>query len=122
LVAELINNRIDSNDRRERLGQKIKIPMEAMLESQWKPFAQQIDQLEASLSKQSPEELALMLDQSISKNNEIIAALNAILADMIELQDLNEIIDRVRGLIDRESKLIDRSKQQQKKSNLDQLK
>jgi acetyl-CoA carboxylase alpha subunit len=78
--------------------------------------------LEASLSKQSPEELALMLDQSISKNNEIIAALNAILADMIELQDLNEIIDRVRGLIDRESKLIDRSKQQQKKSNLDQLK
>jgi hypothetical protein len=48
--------------------------------------------------------------------------LNAILADMIELQDLNEIIDRVRGLLDEQSKLLDRSKEEQKKSVLDLLK
>lgn len=48
--------------------------------------------------------------------------MNAILADMIELQDLNEIIDRVRGLLDEQSKLLDRSKEEQKKSVLDLLK
>ena len=122
LGAELINNRIDSNDRRERLGQKIKLPLEALMESKWKPFAVQINQLEATVAKSTPEEFGNQLDDTIAKNNEIIASLNAILADMIEIQDLNEIIDRVRGLLDRQSKTIDGTKQQQKKSTLDLLK
>lgn len=122
LVAELINNRIDSNDRRERLGQKIKVPLEAMMESKWKLFANQINELETLVAKSTPEELGKQLDESIAKNNEIIASLSSILADMIEIQDLNEIIDRVRGLLDRQSKTIDGTKQQQKKSTLDLLK
>ncbi|MFM2011502.1 MAG: hypothetical protein RLZZ396_286 [Planctomycetota bacterium] len=122
LVAELINNRIDSNDRRERLGNKIKAPLESLLESKWKPFALQINQLEGTLAKLTPEELSSQIDQGVAKNNEIIASLNAILADMIEIQDLNEIIDRVRGLLDQQSKILDRSKQEQKKSTLDLLK
>jgi hypothetical protein len=122
LVAELTNNRIDSNDRRERLGNKIKAPLESLLESKWKPFALQINQLEGTLAKLTPEELSSQIDQGVAKNNEIIASLNAILADMIEIQDLNEIIDRVRGLLDQQSKILDRSKQEQKKSTLDLLK
>ncbi|MFM8215370.1 MAG: hypothetical protein ACKN82_12100 [Pirellula sp.] len=122
LVAELVNNRIDSKDRRERLGQKIKLPLEGMLESKWKPFAMQINQLEGTISKLTAEELSVQIDQSIANNNDIIATLNAILADMIEIQDLNEIIDRVRGLLDQQSKYLDRSKQEQKKSTLDLLK
>lgn len=122
LVAELINNRIDSEDRRERLGQKIKIPLEALLESKWKPFAMQISQLEGTIGKLTAEELSVQIDQSVANNNDIIATLNAILADMIEIQDLNEIIDRVRGLLDQQSKYLDRSKQEQKKSTLDLLK
>jgi hypothetical protein len=122
LVAELTNNRIDSNDRRERLGNKIKAPLESLLESKWRPFALQINQLEGTLAKLTPEELSSQIDQGVAKNNEIIASLNAILADMIEIQDLNEIIDRVRGLLDQQSKILDRSKQEQKKSTLDLLK
>ncbi|MFM7976978.1 MAG: hypothetical protein ACKO8U_18060 [Pirellula sp.] len=122
LVAELVNNRIDSKDRRERLGQKIKLPLEGMLESKWKPFAMQINQLEGTIGKLTAEELSVQIDQSIANNNDIIATLNAILADMIEIQDLNEIIDRVRGLLDQQSKYLDRSKQEQKKSTLDLLK
>ena len=82
LVAELINNRIDSNDRRERLGQKIKVPMEALMESKWKLFANQINELETLVAKSTPEELGKQLDESIAKNNEIIASLSSILADM----------------------------------------
>jgi len=93
-----------------------------LLESKWKPFALQINQLEGTLAKLTPEELSSQIDQGVAKNNEIIASLNAILADMIEIQDLNEIIDRVRGLLDQQSKILDRSKQEQKKSTLDLLK
>ena len=122
LVAELINNRIDSKDRRERLGDKIKAPLTALFEAKWKPFATEVNQLESSLAKLSTEEFATKIDQATGQNNEIIAALNAILADMIEIQDLNEIIDRVRGLLDKESKVLDRAKEEQKKSTLDLLK
>jgi hypothetical protein len=74
------------------------------------------------LAKWSPEEFAGKIDSAIVQNNEMIVALNAILSDMIEIQDLNEIIDRVRGLLDQQSKILDRSKEQQKKSTLDLLK
>ena len=122
LVAELINNRIDSKDRRDRLGDKIKTPLSDLIETKWKPFAQDIEGFETSVAKWSPEEFAGKIDSAIVQNNEMIVALNAILSDMIEIQDLNEIIDRVRGLLDQQSKILDRSKEQQKKSTLDLLK
>ena len=122
LVAELINNRIDSKDRRDRLGDKIKTPLSNLIDTKWKPFAQDIEGFETSLAKWSPEEFAGKIDSAIVQNNEMIVALNAILSDMIEIQDLNEIIDRVRGLLDQQSKTLDRTKQEQKKSTLDLLK
>jgi hypothetical protein len=122
LVAELINNRIDSKDRRDRLGDKIKTPLSGLIETKWKPFASDIQQFEVSMAKWSSEEFAGKIDTAIAQNNEIIVGLNAILSDMIEIQDLNEIIDRVRGMLDQQSKTLDRTKQEQKKSTLDLLK
>lgn len=122
LVAELINNRIDSKDRRERLEEKIKIPLSSLMEAQWQPFTSEINGLEPAAAKASSVEFSDRIEKLIGQNNEIIVALNAILSDMIELQDLNEIIDRVRGLLDEQSKLLDRSKEEQKKSVLDLLK
>ncbi|MCY3007379.1 MAG: hypothetical protein NTV29_15555 [Planctomycetota bacterium] len=122
LVAELINNRIDSKDRRDRLGDKIKTPLSGLIETKWKPFALDIQQFEMSMAKWSSEEFAGKIDTAIAQNNEIIVGLNAILSDMIEIQDLNEIIDRVRGMLDQQSKTLDRTKQEQKKSTLDLLK
>lgn len=122
LVAELINNRIDSKDRRERLEEKIKIPLADLLESQWQPFSSNIADLEPNVPKATPEEFSKRIEQAVAQNNELIASLNAILADMIELQDLNEIIERVRGLLDNQSKLLDNAKEEQKKSVLDLLK
>ena len=122
LVAELINNRIDSKDRRERLEEKIKIPLSSLMEAKWQPFSNEINGLEPAAAKATAEEFSGRIEKLIGQNNEIIVALNSILADMIELQDLNEIIDRVRGLLDEQSKLLDRSKEEQKKSVLDLLK
>ena len=81
-----------------------------------------LNELEGVVSQSSVEEFSSRLERSLLKNNEIVAALKSILGDMIEIQDLNEIIDRVRGLLDEQSKAVDRSKQEQKKLNLDSLK
>jgi hypothetical protein len=92
------------------------------MEAQWQPFSNEINGLERAAAKATAEEFSGRIEKLIGQNNEIIVALNSILADMIELQDLNEIIDRVRGLLDEQSKLLDRSKEEQKKSVLDLLK
>ena len=63
-----------------------------------------------------------LLPNSISKNNAIISALTAILNDMINIQDFNEVVDMVRGMLDDQNKVLDKTKQEQKKQLLDLLK
>jgi hypothetical protein len=63
-----------------------------------------------------------LLPSSISKNNAIISALTAILNDMINIQDFNEVVDMVRGMLDDQNKVLDKTKQEQKKQLLDLLK
>lgn len=122
ILAELINNRIDSQDRRDRLEAKIKLPLSELLKNRWVPFSENINALESAASKDVANAFAPRIDEAISQNNELIAALNAILNDMIEIQDLTELIDRVRDLLDDEGKVLDRAKEEQKKRVLDLLK
>ncbi len=122
IVAELINNRVDSKDRRERLEQKIKLPLANLMQSQWTPFAAEINALESSVAKETPSETSKKLEQTILKNNEIIDALTTILNDMIDIQDFNEVIDMVRDLLNNQDKVLEKTKQEQKKRVLDLLK
>ena len=121
---ELINNRIDSIDRRTRLEDKIRKPLLEVLDQSWGPMASDIRAIEKSYSKSAKSEsnLSELLPSSISKSNQIIAALTTILNDMIDIQDFNEVIDMVRGMIDDQSKVLEKTKQEQKKQLLDLLK
>jgi hypothetical protein len=71
---------------------------------------------------QPDDSLMELLPNSISKNNAIISALTAILNDMINIQDFNEVVDMVRGMLDDQNKVLDKTKQEQKKQLLDLLK
>ena len=121
---ELINNRIDSIDRRTRLEDKIRKPLLEVLDQSWGPMASDIRSIEKSYSRSAKSEVnvAELLPSSISKSNQIIVALTTILNDMIDIQDFNEVIDMVRGMIDDQSKVLEKTKQEQKKQLLDLLK
>jgi len=122
IVAELINNRVDSKDRRERLEQKIQGPLAELLARQWTPFAKGIGELEAWVTKAEAPEIARRLEQTIEQNNQIIAALTIILNDMIDIQDFNEVIDMVRGMLEDQNQVLERTKEEQKKRLLELLK
>ena len=92
------------------------------MQSQWTPFAAEINALESSVAKETPSEISKKLEQTILKNNEIIAALTTILNDMIDIQDFNEVIDMVRDLLNNQDKVLEKTKQEQKKRVLDLLK
>ena len=121
---ELINNRIDSIDRRTRLEDKIRKPLLVVLDQTWGPMASDIRAVEKSYSRSAKSEsnVSELLPSSIGKSNQIIVALTAILNDMIDIQDFNEVIDMVRGMIDDQSKVLEKTKQEQKKQLLDLLK
>ena len=121
---ELINNRIDSADRRTRLEDKVRTPMLIVLDQKWPLLSQEVLMLEKSLTRRELPvvEDSNIIDTSIEKSNDIIISLNAILNDMIDIQDFNEVVDLVRGMLDDQTKLNDKTKQEKKKQDLELLK
>ena len=121
---ELINNRIDSTDRRTRLEDKIGKPLLAVLDQSWPPMASDIRGIEKafSLKSKSESDVSDLLPKSANQTNQVIAALTAILNDMIYIQDFNEVKEMVRGMIDDQNKILEKTKQEQKKQLLDLIK
>lgn len=121
---ELINNRIDSADRRTRLEDKVRTPMLIVLDQKWPLLSKEVLLLEKTLTRRElpASDQPLKMDDSIEKANEIIVLLNTILNDMIDIQDFNEMIDMVRGILDDQTKLYDKTKQEKKKQDLELLK
>lgn len=122
ILAELINNRIDSKDRRERLEVKIQIPLVALLDSPWQSFSKGVGELEKVVSRDNPADREQKINALITKNSEIIAALTDILNDMIDIQDFNEVIDMVRNMLEDQNQVLEQTKAEQKKRLLEALK
>jgi hypothetical protein len=122
IIAELINNRVDSQDRRERLQNKVHGPLTQLVKNDWPPFGTEINALEKLVAKESAETVRAKLESVITKNNELIARLTGILGDMIDMQDFNEVVDEVRRMLDDQNKLIDQTKQEKKRRELELLK
>jgi ribosomal protein L29 len=112
ISRELINNRVDSVDRRTRWQDKIQKPLLQVLEKDWIPFSNDLASLEKLFLKspESSDDAKRLLGRSIEQNILILAALQTILADMLEIQDQTAIIDMLRDLIDNSSQMIDETK------------
>ena len=121
---ELINNRIDSVDRRTRLEDKIRNPLLKILDQSWPLLAKDIREIEKNLSpaRKSEEKLPDLIAGSIEKCTQTIAELNAILDDMLKILDFNELKEEIRGMQEDQNKILEKTKQEQKKQLLDLLK
>jgi hypothetical protein len=116
ISKELINNRIDSVDRRTRWQEKIQAPLREMLEGVWKGFSSDVSELEKLFAKASepPSVAPPQVVDAIKKNDEILSQLQAVLADMLEIQDQTAIIDMLRDIIQSSDQLIDETKNHKK--------
>jgi hypothetical protein len=102
---ELINNRVDAGDRRERLKEKIADPMQAVGETMFPELERREEVLEKlllddlaakkyDLSSGQQEAIA-----AVAQANDILAELDKILQQMLDLETFNELVDIVRQLI-----------------------
>jgi hypothetical protein len=120
LIAELVNNRIDSKDRQIRLEENIRQPLLDVIGQEFKSLIVELKASEVELrdSKFSVERL----EKSIDLNDQVIARLNEVLKSMLDIQDFNEVVDMLRDILQRQNELLEKTKQQQKSRALDLFK
>lgn len=125
---ELINNRVETEDRKERLQKKIAEPLnqigqtlfpelEKRLEALVGGMDQNIDALAATGKEDA--DTAANADAALQQANEVLLAMNDVLENMLDLESFNELLELVRGIIRDQEKMIIETKKQQKKQLLE---
>lgn len=117
LVAEMVNNRVDTPDRQDRLINQVATPLQGIVDGPLAQLGQQVTAIESSLAQ--PTQSAKNAADAIQSADSVIAALDAVLEKMLDLESFNELLDLVRGLIDDQEQLLDDTKIQRKQKVLD---
>jgi len=127
---ELVNNRVDSEDRKERLKGQIADPLERIVKSEFAELDLRLEELAAQLDAQiardgkSPEEnpdVVAAADRSIQQTNQILVQMDQVRQNMLALESFNDLLEIVRSLIDDQQDLISKTKKQQKAQVLELL-
>lgn len=117
ILLEMVNNRVDSVDRQQRIGEGVRDPLRRIVDDPLARLRQQITDVERSISEQS---VALeRVANAVQSAEDVLLQLTAVLEKMLDLESYNEILDMVRGLMDDQEKLIDETKKERKKGVLD---
>lgn len=133
---ELINNRVDTEDRKSRLKEQIADPLNHTCTAQFPVLDERLASLDKSLAPSASTErpspgasgTANALDQpvaaeaAIEQANLVLSELEAVLAKMQNLETYNELLDIVRDLLKDQQRLIEKTQQERKRQTLEDLK
>lgn len=123
---ELINNRVDTEERKLRLQEQIADPLRGIATTEFPQLDQLLSALETRL-RQAPSNLAdaspltAASDDVLEQTNETIAQLEAVLKKMLDLETYNELVDLVRDLMRDQELLQNRTSQERKRQALEDL-
>jgi hypothetical protein len=117
---ELVNNRVDSEDRQRRLEFDISEPLKSIGNERFPRFLQLLRALETKIDdeREGPE----LVTSSVEQADELLLAMERVLQKMLDLESYNELVDLVRSMIREQDVLMEQTKKQQKKRALDLLK
>ena len=124
---ELINNRVDTEDRKNRLKEQIADPLNKTCAEQF-PAARRAADGPGNAAPRSGRRRSIRpqagppADQAIDQANLVLGELEAVLAKMQDLETYNELLEIVRDLLKDQEKLIERTQQERKRQTLEELK
>jgi hypothetical protein len=116
LRFQLINNRIDSVDRQQRLLEKVESPLRQLLVEPYAQLDRQMGSLQSSLSSSTGRAPTV---QAISSLEAILQQLEAIKASMLDIESYNEMVDLVRDLLEEQERILKETEEAQKARLLD---
>ncbi len=117
---ELMNNRVDTEDRKRRLQEEIAIPLQIIASEGFPGLIEKLVELEKMVGDEAQE--PAMAEETLQQTDQLLADMQLVLDRMLELETYNELIDLVRALISEQEALNEKTKKEQKKRALDLLK
>ncbi len=124
---ELINNRVDTEDRKQRLKELIADPMQLIAETMFPELDRRVEQLVKTLAEaMNSRQFDLQVGETeakaaVDQANDILAELEGILQQMLDLETFNELLDIVRQLIKDQQGLIEKTEAERKQGLLRDL-
>jgi len=117
---QLMNNRVDTEDHKNRLLQKISDPLRLICEVDFPALDTELIELEVVIGGKTSQidQAALALDRA----DVVLLKMTVVLDNMLELETYNELIDLIRSLIDDQEQISEKTQQERKKQVLDLLK
>ncbi len=120
---ELVNNRVDAQDRVERIERAIANPLRDIAERMLPDWDLLLVPLREVLEESGDEaKIGIATQEAVAQADVILVAMEAVLEKMLELETYNELVDLVRTMIKDMDELSEKTKNQRKKSALDLLK
>ncbi len=120
ILEEMINNRVDSIDRRERIGKGVRDPIQQIVKEPLQKLRDQIREIEKSVADPAIAEKQSVA--AVESAEEVLLRLTEVLEKMLDLESYNEILDMVRELIDDQQELLDDTILERKKKVLELFK
>jgi hypothetical protein len=117
--AELVNNRVDTEELKKRLKDGISDPLRRIADDRFPDLLASLKQLETLLDK--PAEAAAVQDDARAKADIILVEMKQVLDNMLELETFNEALDLLRAIIKSQEELNDQTRERQKSKLRDLL-
>ena len=119
---QLINNRVDSEDRKIRLAKQIVAPLRSIVDGILKELRESVAQLDQSLTGKNDNRAASRLTaQSIRQTDQTLAQIDEVLSILVKYETQNELLDIVRRMIDEQETLLDEVKKLRQREAFEDL-
>ena len=126
---QLINNRIDSEDRKKRFSEQIIAPLRLIATTSMQQLSGEIVKLEVRLRdlqsslgdesvSQSADQLAL---KTIESSDVVLNQLDTVLNALIKYETQNELLEIVRKMIKQQQSLLERTKKERQRKAFEGL-
>ncbi len=113
IVAELINNRVDTEELKERLEQGIAEPLKS-ISGELLPRLEQRLAAAQTAYEASAASAAEPLAAAKAEADGVLKAMQAVLDRMLELESYNELVELLRGIVNDQQQLKEKTQQQQR--------
>lgn len=112
IVAELKNNRVDTEELTTRLEQGISEPLRQIGGELLPAFEAQLQDLHESFA--TAEDLPVHLGKAKGEGDEVVQAMKQVLDRMLELESYNELVELLRGIVAEQKQLRDQTLEQRR--------
>jgi hypothetical protein len=110
-----VNNRVDAEDRQQRLKDQIADPLMQITTTRFPDLDNELQLLLDQLTEQKE----ATAEEAVAAANLLLADLNTVLESMLDIETYNEIIEIVRSLIEDQDDVIQETRKQRRKAALD---